>query len=254
MSQLRVAILSDIHGNSVAFDAVLADIEAQGGVDQYWLLGDYVALGPDPGGVLARLDQLSNAIFTRGNTDRYVAYDERPFPLKEDLLENPTLFSRYVNMNSGFAWTKGGVTAVHKLDWLANLPLEYRVTLPNGTKVLGVHAAPGTDDGAGFKPGMDQVQMAEQLAGCDADLVFVGHTHQPMKEQVADTLLVNLGSISNPVGGDLRAKYVILSSDETSNTINPRYVEYDRQAVINQLVDIGHPSAAFISQFLHGEM
>jgi len=251
---MRVAILSDIHGNSLALDAVLADIEAQGGVDQFWLLGDYVALGPDPVGVLARLDKLPYTTFIRGNTDRYVAHDERPFPLKETVLEKPELLDRYVELNSGFAWAKGAVTAVNKLNWLAELPLEHRVTLLNGTRVLCVHAAPGTDDGDGFKPGMDEAQMVEQLAGCDAEIVFVGHTHLRMKEQVGDTLLINLGSVSNPVGDDLRAKYVILTSDETSTTISPRFVDYDHQAVIDQLETIGHPSAAFISQFMRGEM
>jgi putative phosphoesterase len=254
MSQLRVAILSDIHGNSLAFDAVLADIEAQGGVDQYWLLGDYVAIGPDPVGVLARLDQLPNTTFTRGNTDRYVAHDERPFPLKDDVLENPELLDRYVNLNSGFAWTKGAVTAVGKLEWLANLQLEHRVTLLDGTRFLGVHAAPGTDDGFGFKPGMDAAQMAAQLANCKADLVVVGHTHLRMDEQVGNVHLVNLGSVSNPVGGDLRAKYVILTADENSTTIETRFVDYDHQAIIDAVEAIGHPSASFISQFMRGEM
>lgn len=251
---MRVAILSDIHGNSLALDAVLADIAAQGGVEQFWLLGDYVALGPDPAGVLARLEQLSEAIFTRGNTDRYVAHDERPFPLPENISNNRELFTRYVELNSGFAWTKGGVTAVNKLDWLANLPLEHRVILPDGTRFLGVHAAPGTDDGAGFKPGMDAEQMAAQLADCDADLVVVGHTHQRMDAQMGDVRLVNLGSVSNPVGGDLRAKYVILTADKTSHALEPRFVDYDQQAVIDQLENIGHPSATFISQFMRGEM
>jgi putative phosphoesterase len=251
---MRVAILSDIHGNSLALDAVLADIEAQGGVDHFWLLGDYVALGPDPAGVLARLDQLPNANFTRGNTDRYVAHDERPFPFQEDVLKNLDLLTRYVNLNSGFAWTKGAVTAVNKLNWLANLPLEHRITLPDGTRFLGVHAAPGTDDGAGFKPDMDAEQMMAQLADCNADLVVVGHSHQRMDEQVGDVRLINLGSVSNPVGGDLRAKYVILAADETSTTIEPRFVDYDHQAIIDQLETIGHPSAAFISQFMRGEM
>lgn len=251
---MRVAILSDIHGNLVALDAVLADSAAQGGVDFFWLLGDYVALGPNPAGVLKRLEQLPNALFTRGNTDRYVAANERPFPLQQDVQENPDLLIRYVNMNMGFAWTKGAVTAVNKLNWLANLPLEHRTTLPDGTRCLGVHAAPGTDDGAGFKPGMDTAQMAAQLAGCAADLVFVGHTHQRMDEQIGAVHLVNLGSVSNPVGGDLRAKYVILTADETGHTIEPRFVDYDHQAVIDELEIIGHPSAAFISQFMRGEM
>ena len=251
---MRVAILSDIHGNSLALNAVLSDIEAQGGVDHFWLLGDYVALGADPVGVLARLDQLPNTIFTCGNTDRYVAHDERPFPLKEAVLENSELLDRYVELNSGFAWTKGAVTAVNKLNWLSNLPLEHLTILPDGTRFLGVHAAPGTDDGFGFKPGMDAEQMAAQLADCHADLVFVGHTHLRMDEQVGDVHLVNLGSISNPVGNDLRAKYVILIADETSHTIEPRFVDYDYQAIIDQLETIGHPSAAFLSQFMRGEM
>lgn len=251
---MRVAILSDIHGNNLALDAVLADITDQGGVDHFWLLGDYVALGPDPAGVLARLDQLPNAIFTRGNTDRYVAANERPFPLQEDVIRNPEFLTRYVELNSGFAWTKGAVTAVNKLHWISNLSLEHRTILPDGTRFLGVHAAPGTDDGAGFKPGMDAEQMAVQLADCHADLVVVGHTHQRMDEQVGDVRLINLGSVSNPVGSDLRAKYVILTADDTSHTIEPRFVDYDQQAIINELETIGHPSAAFISQFMRGEM
>ncbi len=251
---MRVAILSDIHGNSLALNAVLSDIEAQGGVDHFWLLGDYVALGPDPVGVLARLDQLPHTTFTRGNTDRYVAHDQRPFPFQEDVLQNLDLLTRYVDLNSGFAWTKGAVTAVNKLNWLSNLPLEHRTTLPDGTRFLGVHAAPGTDDGFGFKPGMDTEQMAAQLSNCNADLVVVGHTHQRMDEQVGDIRLINLGSVSNPVGGDLRAKYVILAADETSITIEPRFVDYDHQAIIDQLETTGHPSAAFISQFMRGEM
>jgi predicted phosphodiesterase len=254
MNWLRVAILSDIHGNSLALDAVLADINAQGGVDEYWLLGDYVAIGPDPAGVLARLDQLPQATFTRGNTDRYVAHDERPFPLQKDAVNNPELLDRYINLNSGFAWTKGAVTAVHKLDWLANLPLEHRLTLPDGTRFLGVHAAPGTDDGAGFKPGMDAEQMALQLTDCNADLVVVGHTHLRMDEQVGNVRLVNLGSVSNPVGSDLRAKYIILTADENSTTIETRFVDYDHQAIIDAVEAIGHPSASFISQFMRGEM
>jgi hypothetical protein len=53
----RIAILADIHGNSIALDAALADIEAKGGVDAYWLLGDYAAIGFDPAGALAATGQ-----------------------------------------------------------------------------------------------------------------------------------------------------------------------------------------------------
>ena len=67
---MRIALLSDIHGNSVALDAVLRDVQAQGNADEYWILGDLVAIGPDPIGVLERLSELEEAFYVRGNTDR----------------------------------------------------------------------------------------------------------------------------------------------------------------------------------------
>jgi predicted phosphodiesterase len=48
---MRIALLSDIHGNTLALDAVLADIETRGGVDSYWILGDFSSMGYDPVGV-----------------------------------------------------------------------------------------------------------------------------------------------------------------------------------------------------------
>ena len=69
---MRLAILSDIHGNPIALDAVLADIQSQGAVDAYWVLADFAALGYDPVTPLEKMTALSHACFTRGNTDRYV--------------------------------------------------------------------------------------------------------------------------------------------------------------------------------------
>ena len=80
---MRIALLSDIHGNPLALDAVLADIAAQGGVDTYWVLGDFSSLGYDPVGVLERVTALPNASFTRGNHDRYTVTGERPGPMLE---------------------------------------------------------------------------------------------------------------------------------------------------------------------------
>ena len=75
---MRIAILSDIHGNSLALDAVLAEIQNRGGVDGYWILGDLCALGYDPAGVVKRLSALSDAIIIRGNADRYDVSGEFP--------------------------------------------------------------------------------------------------------------------------------------------------------------------------------
>ena len=77
---MKIALMSDIHGNLIALDAVLSDILSTGGVDEYWIVGDHVAIGPDPNGVLERLKALPCASFTGGNTDRYVVTGDRPDP------------------------------------------------------------------------------------------------------------------------------------------------------------------------------
>ncbi|HEV2659453.1 MAG TPA: metallophosphoesterase, partial [Ktedonobacteraceae bacterium] len=80
---MRIALLSDIHGNTLALDAVLADIAEQGEVDRYWILGDFSSLGYDPVGVLERITKLPNVSFVRGNHDRYTVTGERPGPTLE---------------------------------------------------------------------------------------------------------------------------------------------------------------------------
>ena len=77
---MRTAIMADIHGNAIALDAVLQDIERCGGVDGYWVLGDIVALGPAPVEVIERLAALPNVTCVRGNTERYVCTGDRPLP------------------------------------------------------------------------------------------------------------------------------------------------------------------------------
>jgi putative phosphoesterase len=250
---MRVAILSDIHGNSLALDAVLEDIREQGDADAYWVLGDLAAIGPDPIGVLERIYQLPNAVLIRGNTDRYLVTGERPPPRREDVVHNPSLLSRYAEIVQTFAWTQGAITRDGWLERLAQLPLEYRTTLPDDTHVLIVHAAPGTDDGMGVNTTTTQAELDTLFASCDADLVFVGHTHEPLERQVGNIRLVNPGSISNPLPPDLRAKYIMLDVDSYGHRIERRFVEYDRASVVTALEKMKHPGAAFIVQHMRGE-
>src|SRR5215470_4767909 len=75
---MRLAILSDIHGNLLALEAVLQDLEEAGGADKLWILGDLVAYGPRPAECLARIRDLKEAKVIAGNTDRYVFNGDRP--------------------------------------------------------------------------------------------------------------------------------------------------------------------------------
>ncbi|MDH5508178.1 MAG: metallophosphoesterase family protein [Anaerolineae bacterium] len=194
---MRIAVLSDIHGNSLALDAALADINSVG-VDSYWILGDLVALGPDPVGVLERLAKIQNCYIVRGNTDRYVVSGDRPPPFAADLDRDSEMIRVFAEVAGTFAWTQGAITQAGWFDWLSQLPLELRLTLPDGTNCLGVHAAPGADDGDGIDKDMPDADLRKALAGCAADLICAGHVHQPLNRKVDKWHILNPGSISIP--------------------------------------------------------
>jgi predicted phosphodiesterase len=250
---MRLAILSDIHGNPLALDAVLADIHRRGPVDTYWLLGDFAALGYDPVGVLERVTTLPNAYYIRGNTDRYTVTGERPGPSLQQVQAEPKLLPKVIELARNFAWTQGYVSGGGWLDWLERLPLDVTATLPDGTKVLGVHAAPGTDDGVGIHPGLSDAELYDLLAPTGAQLVFVGHTHVSLDRTVKGIRVVNLGSVSNPATPDLRASYVLLEATEKGYHLELRRVEYDREAVIEAVRRVKHPAAEFIANYFLGK-
>jgi predicted phosphodiesterase len=249
-----MALLADIHGNSIALDAVLADIDARGGADELWVLGDLAAIGPDPIGVLERLASQEGASILQGNTDRYLVTGERPYPQAVHARVDPSLWPGVVEVASSFAWTHGAVVATGWLPWLAALPRQRQALLPDGTRLLGVHIAPGRDEGRGVHPALSPAELASLTKGCEADLVCVAHTHWVMEAEVEGLRVVNVGSVSNPFPPDLRASYVLLEAEPGGIHLEHRRVSYDRQAVIAAVERIGHPDAGYIARHLRGEI
>lgn len=250
---MRIALLSDIHGNDVALDAVLRDVESSGGVDAYWVLGDLVALGPEPVRVLGRLAGLPSARFLRGNTDRYVfSGTDRPPPSRGEASSDASKLPALVECAGTFAWTQGALSGSHWIEWLEKLPLEIRDELPDGTRALGVHAAPGRDDGLGLMAGSSHEQLLAAVEGCEASLVFGGHHHLPLDARVGPYHLVNLGSVSNPYAPDLRASYVTLECSASGYQVRHRRVDYDRQSVIARMRELRHPGSGYVISHLRG--
>jgi len=250
---LRLALFSDIHGNLTALDAVLADIENRGGVDSYIVVGDLVAIGPQPVEVLERLDQLRNIIFLRGNTDRYVVTGDRPEPTFEQATQDLNARERFVQCANSFSWTQGAVAGTGWIDWLSELVLEHRFDLPNGDSALCVHATPGTDDGAGVHENSEKEYLRSVASQTEASYLFVGHTHCAVDFVLPETHIWNLGCVSNPIPPDLRASYLILDADEGDTKITRYRVEYDLQRVLDITRQRRHPAEAHIREFLQGK-
>jgi predicted phosphodiesterase len=249
---MRLGLISDVHGNRHALDAVIADADSVG-VDRWWVLGDLVAIGPDPVATIELLANLPHVEVIAGNTERYVLTSDRPPPTPSDVIADPDLFELYGTIQRSFAWTAGAVAAHGWLAWLGGLPADVRAELPDGTVALGVHASPGRDDGEGITPHRDENELRRDLEGAQADIVFAGHTHQPTDRVVAGIRAVNLGSLSNPITDDLRASYVVLHADRHGHAIEHRRVDYDREAFLAAVERSGHPASDYIASFQRGE-
>ncbi len=251
---MHIALLSDIHGNTIALDAVLADIERRGGADRHWVLGDLVALGHDPIGTLDRITTLPGVEIIRGNTDRYIVSGERPPPSPDDAARDPRLVPVVAEIAASFAWTAGCVSAGGWTPWLEALPTEVRGTLPDGTRLLGVHATPGRDDGPGINSVDTDDELDARMGGCDADVVFAGHTHWPVDRTTGAVRAVNLGSVSNPLPPDLRASYVMVEADENEHTIEHVRVAYSHDTVVASLDALQHPGRTWLIAHQRGEV
>lgn len=217
------------------------------------MLGDFAAIGPDPLGALSRVERLPGLRAVRGNTEDYLIDGTRPGPTIADAQRDPTLVRQLLDTHASLAWTAGALAGTRWPAWLTALPIEQRLTLPDGTRMLGVHAAPGTAHGDGVPPTLSGEQLASLVAGCQADLVIVGHTHWPLDRTIGGVRVVNLGSLSNPPAPDLRAKYTILEADSSGYRLDHRRVEYDHAAVIAAAEAVGHPGGAKIAAFQRGE-
>jgi predicted phosphodiesterase len=242
-SSMRIALLADIHGNSVALQAVLDDIQARGGVDGYWVLGDHCAIGYDPIGVLERLRELPNLTAIKGNVDRYATSFDLPPPSLEDAMIDSSKISTLMEVAGNFSWTRGVLDATGWTNWLSDLPFDHRTQLPDGTTVLLLHSQPDTDDDKGLNPSLTDEEVEEILGDVNAGLVCVGHFHMPMRRYFRDMQIVNPGSVSNTFHEDTRSYYAILDAPKSGFDIKFHAVTYDVEKAIQlarQTLNIGN--------------
>jgi putative phosphoesterase len=211
-----------------------------------------VAIGHAPIKVIEILQELPAEII-RGNTDRYVCTGDRP-PFLEQIETDMSLLPTLVEVEGDFSWCQGTVTIAGWFDWLSKLPMEYKTKLPDKTEVLCVHASPGNDDGKGIIQSMGQQEIENQLMECKESLICVGHTHRPFSISVNRKRIINPGSVSNPIGKDVRASYAVIDARENGYQIEHHRIEYDQQAVIELLEHIKHPARKFIAKHMRGEI
>ncbi len=235
MRIMKIAVASDIHGNVLALEAVLADLERQGGADHIVVTGDMVAYGPTPNEVFAILRKLPHAHFLQGNTDRYLL--EKNYPSTGgDEWKDKLLLS--------FRWTAEHMGA-EVLHFLETLPLSLSIREGNW-RLLAVHASPRSDEEgltiATSDDDFDRMGIDPTLV----DLLVCGHTHVPLDRTIKGVRVVNVGSVGLPFDGIPRACYALVTvtpGAATSTEVALRRVTYDVEKVVEQFYTANHPAA-----------
>jgi predicted phosphodiesterase len=222
---VRYALISDVHANLPALDAVLADISVRADIDATYHLGDLVGYAPWPNETVERIRD-AKITGVAGNYDSTVGLDYKHCGCKYEDPHQAEL------AHASFEWTKAHVSPETKRV-LASLP--FRLDLRplgghmSGPTVILVHGAPTlntlylTED----RPESFFSRMAE-IAGAKAgDVLCFGHTHLPWHRTIDGIHFVNTGSVGRPKDGDWRAGYVILDVDRDAVQVEFIRVEYD---------------------------
>lgn len=229
---MRVLIISDIHANLTALDAVLADA---GQFDAAWCLGDLVGYGPDPNECIARVREQPNLLCIIGNHDSAVLDQIDPFTFNTEARQT-------------IEWTKRALTESSRI-FLSNLPekidiqdqyqgLKNQVTLAHGSPRQPV-----------WEYLLDIYTATQNFKNFDTAYCFVGHTHLPIifhfneerssavpmipepgtQIQLSPRAIINPGSVGQPRDRDARAAYMLYDPHE--EILEYRRVVYDIEAV-----------------------
>lgn len=222
---MRFALISDIHANAPALDAVLQDIARRPGIAATYHLGDLVGYAPWPDEVVATLRR-EGIPGVAGNYDSTVATEYKHCGCRYEDPRQEEL------SHLSYAWTRAHVTAETR-RYLGGLPFRIdirplgghvagpAIILIHGNQVLNtVYVTEDRDDDFLAKMGVG-------VGARSGDVVCFGHTHLPWHRVVNGVHFVNTGSVGRPKDGDWRACYVVLDVDGKTVTVDFVRVEYD---------------------------
>lgn len=258
------AILSDIHANLTALQAVLADVQKIAPTADLWVLGDTVMYGPNPLGCLQRLQQQHPTFFLMGNNDHDVLFPEQAADLSLDVRSDDAFRKEKLATNrAAMNWTREQLKQDAALRAYLESSARGMVRPDTRWQVVLVHASPcnplGLTGGYIYEEGEAEEALLA-MRETDDRICFMGHTHMAVWFEETTTqriyenckrkpnsallsnqpqslknvrMLINPGSVGQPRNGDARAHYALW--DDEQNQITFRRVNYDIEAVIADL-------------------
>jgi putative phosphoesterase len=215
-------VISDIHSNLDAFQAVIGNLPPY---DSLLFLGDLVGYGPHPNEVVEQLQQLQPATVLMGNHD-YAA-----------VTGDASGFSPHAEI--AVEWTRRHIKPKN-LAYISRFHSSARVELSN-TRFALFHGSPRDPLSEYIFPGIPDPLARKVIQSAAAPLVLLGHTHMPMIYSFEGEMLANPGSVGQPRDGDPRAAFAVLTLSDGKFSFEIKRVDYDVDAVASKIIEAGLP-------------
>ena len=230
---MRYALISDVHANLPALEAVLDHIAARPEIDATYHLGDLVGYAPWPNETIALLKG-SGIQGIAGNYDSTTATDYKHCGCRYEDSRQEEL------SHLSYEWTRRHTSPESK-RFLGALPFRLDVRPAgghaSGATVTLVHGTPTlntlywTED----RPDSFCLKMADAAGARAGDVLCFGHTHKPWHREVEGIHFVNTGSVGRPKDGDWRAGYVVVDMADGAPVVEFVRVEYDLQRTMEAI-------------------
>ncbi len=235
---MRIAIVSDVHGNKPALEAVLNELEEQGPFDHIVGGGDFSVGGVYPADCIQVVrDQGWEAV--RGNTEELVsaAAGDGVIPAAD---RQPEIRLSDADMER-LGWFVDRLP--DHLEYIGDLPLSWEMTGPSGQKLLFVHATPWSSHDV-IKPDDTDEHLAVIIEDAGVDALLYGHIHYAYQRQVNGKLLACVGSVGAPLDNDVRPCFAIAEDSGDGWKLTHIRIAYDREPYLAELAQAGFPGAA----------
>lgn len=238
---MKLAIISDIHGNAAALEQVLEDIFNKH-ISDVIVLGDLVFRGPEPQKVLNMLRGTS-ALVLKGNTDEWITRGIK----KDEVPETD-----YEIMNLERLWTLDQITE-EDIKYLDSLPTELSLNISETLSLHGFHATPKDLFEVVLPSESNDVFRAKIMTNPQASIYAYAHTHHPLLRYIDGKCIINPGGVGYTFDGFTQSSYAIAEEENGQLRVSIERVKYDVDRVVNMYEELGYPNAALMKHVLfHG--